>query len=123
MHELSVCQALVEQLESVSAGHGGGRVELVRLRVGPLAGVEAALLRHAFPIAAAGSIAEGAELVIEEAAIMVQCGECGGQSEVAPNRMLCGACGGFRVRVISGQELLLESVELAAPAATPAEMV
>ena len=123
MHELSVCQALVQQLHDVSAANGGGRVELVRLRIGPLSGVEAALLRHAFPVAAAGGIAEGAELVISAAPLVVQCNDCGASGDAAPNRMLCPACGGYRVRVVSGTEMLLESVELAAPADAGAEML
>lgn len=114
MHELSVCQALIRQLEAVSAANGGGRVELVRLRIGPLSGVEATLLRQAFPLAAAGTVAEGAELAIEPSAVVVQCRECGTRSEAAPNRMLCGGCNGFRVRMVSGDEMLLQSVELAA---------
>jgi hydrogenase nickel incorporation protein HypA/HybF len=122
MHELSVCQALMQQLEGISATHGGGAVELVRLRIGPLSGVEAPLLRQAFPLAAAGSIAEGAELVILPSPVVVQCRECDTRSEVSPNRMLCGACNGFRVRMVSGDEMLLESVELAAAGAAPAEV-
>lgn len=122
MHELSVCQALVTQLETVSAANGGGAVELVRLRIGPLSGVEASLLRQAFPLAAAGTIAAGAELVIEAAAVVVQCNECGARTDAAPNRMLCGACNGYRVRLVSGNEMLLESVELATAAAVPAKL-
>jgi hydrogenase nickel incorporation protein HypA/HybF len=116
MHELAVCQALVQQLEDVSAANGGGRVELARLRIGPLSGIEAALLSQAFPIAAAGTIAEGAELVITPAPIVVQCNDCGASGEALPNRMLCPGCGGYRVRTLSGTEMLLESVELAVPA-------
>jgi len=123
MHELSICQALVQQLEGVSAANGGGAVELVRLRIGPLSGVEAALLRHAFPLASAGTIADGAELVIEAAPIVVHCNECGARSEAASNRMLCGACNGYRVKMLSGNEMLLESVELSSADATPAEML
>jgi hydrogenase nickel incorporation protein HypA/HybF len=123
MHELSVCQALVQQLEAVSAANGRGAVELVRLRIGPLSGVEAGLLRRAFPIAAAGTVAAGAELVITAAAIVVHCNECGASSEAASNRMLCGACNSFRVRMVSGDEMLLESVELAVVHAAPAEML
>jgi hydrogenase nickel incorporation protein HypA/HybF len=122
MHELSVCQALMHQLEGISAAHGGGAVELVRLRIGPLSGVEAPLLRQAFPLVAAGSVADGAELVILPAPVVVQCRECGTSSEVSPNRMLCGACNGFRVRMVSGDEMLLESVELSAAGAAPAEV-
>lgn len=122
MHELSVCQALVAQLEAVSAGHGGGAVELVRLRIGPLSGIEASLLRQAFPLAAAGTIADGAELVIEAAPVVVQCRDCGAYTKAAPNRMLCGTCEGFRVRMTSGDEMLLESVELAFAYAAPVEV-
>jgi hydrogenase nickel incorporation protein HypA/HybF len=113
MHELSICQALVQQLASVSAANGGGAIELIRLRIGPLSGIEAELLRRAFPLASAGTIAAGAELVIETAPVFVTCTQCGVRSEVAPSRMLCGACNGFQVRVVSGTEMLLESVELA----------
>jgi hydrogenase nickel incorporation protein HypA/HybF len=123
MHELSICQALVQQLEGVSAANGGGAVELVRLRIGPLSGVEAALLRHAFPLASAGTIADGAELVIEAAPVVVHCNDCGARSEAASNRMLCGACNGYRVKMLSGDEMLLESVELSLADATPAEML
>jgi len=123
MHELSVCQALVQQLESVSAANGGGVVELVRLRIGPLSGVEAPLLQRAFPLAAAGTVAEGAELIIDIANVVVHCNDCGVRSDALPNRMLCGACNSFRVRMVSGDEMLLESVELATPAAAPAEML
>lgn len=123
MHELSVCQALVQQLEGVSAANGGGAVELVRLRIGPLSGIEATLLRHAFPLASAGTVAEGAELVIEAAVIVVQCNMCGARTQAAPNRMLCGACDSFKVRMVSGDEMLLESVELTVPAAVPARML
>lgn len=123
MHELSVCQALVQQLEAVSAANGHGKVELVRLRIGPLSGIEAQLLRHAFPIASAGTIADGAELAIETMPIMVQCKDCGASSEAAANRMLCGACDSFRVKMSSGDEMLLESVELAAADAAAAQML
>lgn len=122
MHELSVCQALVAQLQAVSAANGGGVVELVRLRIGPLSGIEPSLLRQVFPLAAAGTIAAGAELVIESAAVAVQCNDCGARTAAAPNRMLCGACSGYRVRLVSGDEMLLESVELASADAVPAEL-
>jgi hydrogenase nickel incorporation protein HypA/HybF len=122
MHELSVCQALVQQLKAVSAANGGGAVELVRLRIGPLSGVEGSLLRRAFPLAAAGTIAADAELVIEGAGLVVQCNECGARTDARPNRMLCGQCGAYRVRMVSGDEMMLESVELASPRPASAEM-
>lgn len=113
MHELSVCQALVRQLERVSRENGGGRVERAVLRIGPLSGIEVPLIEQAFPLAAAGSLAEGAELAIERAPVTVHCTDCATDTEALPNRLVCGACGGYRCRLVSGDEMLLQSVELA----------
>ena len=66
MHELSVCQALLAQVEQVARENAAHSVEKVVLRIGPLSGVEPRLLQDAFPIARAGTVAAGAELVIEE---------------------------------------------------------
>ncbi|HHH43197.1 MAG TPA: hydrogenase maturation nickel metallochaperone HypA [Gammaproteobacteria bacterium] len=112
MHELSVCIALMQQVERIAQEHDAGRVERIVLQVGPLSGVEAPLLEHAWPLAAAGTLAEAAELVIENAAVKVECTQCGAVSEVAPNRLLCASCGDFRTRLVSGDEMLLASLEL-----------
>lgn len=112
MHELSVCQALLGQVQSVAATHQAHGVAKIVLQIGPLAGVEARLLQDAFPIARAGTIADGAELVIEELPLRVRCDSCGAETDAAPNRLLCGACGDWHTRLISGDELLLASVEL-----------
>jgi hydrogenase nickel incorporation protein HypA/HybF len=53
---------------------------------------------------------------------VVHCRDCGAHTKAAPNRMLCGACEGFRVRMTSGDEMLLESVELAVAYAAPVEV-
>lgn len=115
MHELSVCLSLLDQVQSIAREHGATRVERILLRIGPLSGVEGELLRNAYPIAAAGTLAEGAVLDIEPAAIRVHCTECGADSDAAANRLLCAACGSHRTRLVSGDELLLARVELAIP--------
>ena len=119
MHELSICQALIDQVESVARTHGATWVERILLQVGPLSGVEPALLQHAFPLAAAGTVAENAELAFEPSPIRVRCNDCGAESDATPNRLLCAACGGFRTRLISGDELLLARLELTIPDAEP----
>jgi len=117
MHELSVCNALVTQIERIAAEHSAGPVERIVVALGPLSGVEAKLLRQAWPLASTGTIAGDAELVIEASEVVVRCTECGTESTVPPNRLLCGACGDFRTRLVSGDEMLLQRLEFAAPAA------
>jgi hydrogenase nickel incorporation protein HypA/HybF len=112
MHELSVCIALMEQVQRIAQEHQAGRVERIVLQVGPLSGVEAPLLEHAWPLAAAGTLAEAAELLIETAPVKVKCTQCGSESEVVPNRLLCAACGDYRTQLVSGDEMLLANLEL-----------
>lgn len=120
MHELAVAQALVEQVDVVIDQHQPSRAVLIRVRIGPLAGVVADLLASAFPLAAAGSRMEHAELDLVSAPITVRCQTCGADTEATMNRLVCGVCGDWHTQIISGDELLLESVELEPiPALTP----
>lgn len=112
MHELSVAQALVEQVARITGEQHARFTSSIRVRIGPLSGVEAELLANAFPLAAAGSVAEHARLDILMAPIRVRCRTCGAESDATANRLLCGACGDWHTQVISGDELILESVEM-----------
>lgn len=115
MHELSVAQALVEQVDDLARQHGAQGVHLIRVRIGPLAGVVGDLLATAFPLAAAGTPAEAAQLDLVDAPIVVRCRSCGAETEAQANRLLCGACGDWQTQVVSGDELILETVELDIP--------
>lgn len=118
MHELAICQGLLSQVRRVAEQKGATSVHSIRLRIGPLSGVEAPLLRQAFSIARGDTIAQGAGLEIEFAPVTVQCRICGAESAAAPNRLLCGQCNAWQVRVTGGDELLLMSVELSGMPAT-----
>jgi hydrogenase nickel incorporation protein HypA/HybF len=121
MHELSVCLSLLDQVERIAREHGADGVERILLRIGPLSGVEAPLLRNAYPLAAAGSVAEHARLDIETAPVRVRCSACGAETDAAPNRLVCGQCGDWHTRLISGAEMLLASLELRLPDAGAAD--
>jgi hydrogenase nickel incorporation protein HypA/HybF len=112
MHELSVCQSMLSQIEAVALENQARRVLRVTLQIGPLSGVEPQLLQQAFPIASAGSIAEQAVLEIELLPIRVQCQQCGTESEALVNKLICGKCGHWQTRLLSGDEMLLASLEL-----------
>jgi len=114
MHELSVCLSLLEQVAAIAAERSAVSVVKIELDIGPLSGVEADLLRNAYPIAAAGTIAETAELIIHEDDIVVRCTDCGAETPAVANRLVCGACGDYRTQVVSGDAMILKSLELEA---------
>ena len=112
MHELSVCLSLLEEVKRVARENNAGSVTRIIVKIGPLSGVEPDLLRNAYPIAAAGTIAEDAELEIEATSIVVSCNQCGGESPATANRLLCAHCGDYRTKLLSGDEMVLQSLEL-----------
>ena len=112
MHELSVCQASISAAEAVACQHGARKVARVRLMVGPLSGVEPALLQRAFPVAAGDTLLAGATLAIDIAPLRIECTACGACSDAQPNQLVCSACGDWHTRLLSGEELILVSVEL-----------
>jgi hydrogenase nickel incorporation protein HypA/HybF len=121
MHELAVCQALMDQVDSVARDESAARIISIHLGIGPLSGVEPGLLSQAFPIASAGSLAADAELVITALPVVVHCQECGCESEVQPTRLLCSHCGAWQTTLISGDEMLLERVEVIREKNTPVQ--
>lgn len=112
MHELAICQSLMDQIENIALERNAHSVTSIVVGMGPLSGVEAQLLKNAYPLASAGTIAEQAELIIEYLPIRVKCEQCGCESDALPNKLICKKCGDWRTTLISGDELLLMSVEL-----------
>ena len=62
MHEARLCLSILRMAEDVLAREGGHAIRRVELEVGALSGVAPEALESAFPICAAGTRAEGAEL-------------------------------------------------------------
>jgi hydrogenase nickel incorporation protein HypA/HybF len=112
MHELAVCQGLIRQVERIARQEGATQVDSIVLSIGPLAGVEPPLLDRAFEIARMGTVAQSAELEIGTGPIVVECRTCGSSGEASVNRLLCPACGDWRVSVRQGEEMTLMRVEL-----------
>jgi len=112
MHELSVCRGLLKQVSQIAAGHNASAVKKIYLQIGPLAGVESTLLQTAFPVASIGTLAEQAEMFIKTMPVRVRCKRCHAESEVQLNNLTCAACGDWKTELLSGDELLIERIEM-----------
>lgn len=112
MHELAICQSLMDQVEKIAVERDAKSVTSIVIGMGPLSGVESQLLKSAYPIASVGTVAEHAELIIEILPIRVKCNHCGCESDALPNKLICNNCGDWKTTLVSGDELLLMSLEL-----------
>lgn len=121
MHELAVCQALLDQVADVALQHGAQRVTGIQVLCGPLSGVEPHLLAQAFSIARAPTIAAEANLEIEKQAVVIHCDHCDVDHEVAINRLCCPKCGRPSPHLVSGDALVLTEVEFERESASKPE--
>ncbi len=113
MHELSIAHNLVELAEEAARSAGAVRVTVVCLRLGEMAGVVEDALRFCFPVAASGTLVEGAELHIEYAPVQVFCEACKqAQTLTPPFVFRCPVCGASTPRLLQGREIQIESIEI-----------
>ena len=113
MHELSIAEALIEQVsEELKRAGQTGAVKRVELAVGRLSGVHCDCLRIAFGLLAPGTPAEGAELLIREPPAVSRCRQCAASTEITDMVVDCPQCGSPEIVIEEGRELLLESIEI-----------
>ena len=111
MHETTIVMGLIRIVETHVARVGASRVTRIRLKVGRLRAVEPQQLCSCFEMFAEGTIAEGAELLIDELGVRGRCRNCAAEFAVARYRFVCPGCAGSDIEVTQGQELYIESFE------------
>jgi len=109
MHELAIADSVVQ----IAGRHADRRrVTKVHLKVGHLRQVVPSALAFGFELVAQGTSVEGAELDIEEVPVAGKCRQCGTGNRPTEFPLRCGACGGFDLEVLHGEELYVDSLEL-----------
>lgn len=109
MHELSITQGIVEICESAAAGK---RVLGVVLEIGELSNVIPEAVEFCFEACRKDTLLEDAALVIERIPGLGLCGDCGARFNVKAYYESCPDCGGFRVEILSGEELRVKELEV-----------
>jgi hydrogenase nickel incorporation protein HypA/HybF len=112
VHELAITQSVVD---AVTERTGSAPVACVRVRARRLAGVVPDAMRFCFGLVTAGTPLEGAALEIERPEGCGHCRTCGADFGLVDLVLLC-RCGSADVQVLTGRELAVASVVMAAPA-------
>lgn len=113
MHEYSIVASLIDRVQQEATAHGGSRVHRLHVKIGELSGVELELLQTAFDTFRERTICAGAELSIDTVAPEWACPVC--KRTVTRGQILrCDTCG-KPARMIRGDEIILERIEMEAP--------
>jgi hydrogenase nickel incorporation protein HypA/HybF len=113
MHEYSIVRALMEQVEATARKEKAIAVHGVRVRIGALAGVEPDLFSSAFELCRQRTICAEAALEVTLSPAVWSCPQC--EAPIAQGEILrCSVCE-LPARMSSGDEIMLERIELEVP--------
>ncbi len=112
MHEYSLVSAMADRVLSEARARNAVAVHKLAVRIGSLSGVEPELFASAFTLVRQGLLAD-AVLDIRRAEAEWACPSCG--AAIASGGVLrCGACA-VPAKLVTGDEILLEQIEMEVP--------
>lgn len=112
MHEYSVVQALLEQIEDVARENDVAKVTKIVVKIGVMSGIEAHLLEIAFNTFKEKTVCDGAKFVMNIQPLTIECQDCMSVSELEKIHYCCQECESINVKVIDGEDMFLMSLEM-----------
>ncbi len=112
MHEMAICESIVQVLEKEAQTQNFQQVKTVWLEIGPLAGVELEALRFSFDAVTRGTLADQAKLEIVETEGTAWCLTCAKSVAVQQRYDPCPECGSYQLQVTGGEEMRIKELEV-----------
>jgi len=114
MHEMGIAQQLVQiAIDSIPQDIENPKVEKLNLKIGRLASVVEHSLTFCFEIITKDTVLENTILDIDFSPVMVHCQSCDNKWEVTGPVFKCPDCRDGDVKMLSGREIEITSLELA----------
>lgn len=118
VHELSLCRAVADTATDHAAGR---RIERIRLRIGYFRQVVPETLLYCWGMRTSETDLAGCVLDIEHIPAVIECGSCAASTVLEDPVLRCGTCASTDVTMTSGDEFLIESIDVASPSSTPSQ--
>lgn len=112
MHELGITQSIVDIALDTAREQGASKVVSVTVEIGALSGVIADAVEFCFEACSAGTLLEGARLIIEPIAGLGRCPACRAEVPMDNYSFECPQCGGFGLEKLRGEELRIKEMEI-----------
>ena len=107
MHELVIVEGILDAVIPEVKKYDVEKILSIRLKIGELSGVVPSCIEEYFGVAARGTIAEGAKIIIEKTPIEIECRE----GRITKGTYRCPKCQSAGFRIVSGKEYYVDSVE------------
>jgi hydrogenase nickel incorporation protein HypA/HybF len=113
MHEMTICEQIIGQLEDERQRRGFAVVKRLRLEIGLLSCLDPEALRYAFEISTRETFLDGVVLQIDRPPGQAVCLDCGAESTISSRLDACPACGSARLDATGGAQMRLIEMEIA----------
>ncbi len=111
MHELSLIENMLDQLEGMKKLHGLKEITDVHLSVGELSGVDARFLRSSFDLFVPSTAWSHLKMHLTTEPWVVRCRDCGLEQEIMELNNQCKQCGSQSTETLRGTEFLIQRIE------------
>ena len=115
MHEMGIISGVLDAVNASARDAGALRVCSVNLRIGVMTEAIEDALEFAFEALSEGTLAEGADLVIDWVQPKSMCLECGTTFEHDRFHRSCPHCNSYETAIVAGRELEISSIEVDLP--------
>jgi hydrogenase nickel incorporation protein HypA/HybF len=112
MHELSLAMSVREIVEDAAEKNGSKKVNEVNIIVGEFSSVSVDALEFAMEVAKKGSVFENAKINLKSAKTILTCSQCNNETTMEDYIFKCSTCGSNSVRIISGDRMYVESIDI-----------
>jgi len=112
---MGIVSGILEASTAAARREGALSIREIHVRVGDLTEIVDEAMRFAFEALTPGTLAEGAQLVIERVAAVSRCAECSAEFSHGRFDIVCPQCEGFICEMLHGRELEVSHIEVALP--------
>ncbi len=112
MHELSATESILRTVMDHAKRNDARQVTAIYLIVGDFSNIIPECVTHYWNILTEGTLCSQAELYFDRRPAVFQCDDCGTCFEIRRELSACPSCGGMRISFLSGDEMLVDSIEI-----------
>jgi len=112
MHEMSLCEGVVQLIEDQARAQDFSKVKTVWLEIGELAGVETEAMRFSFSAVAKDTVADGSTLEIIDVPGRAKCPACTRDIRISARYEDCPDCGHYPLDITAGEEMRIKELEV-----------
>lgn len=112
MHEMAVTQGILDIAVGEAKKAGNRKVTDIYIKMGVFSGMVPDCIQEYYDLLSEDTPAFGAKLHFEKIPAAISCRDCGKETQIERFRLRCPECGSSNVKLISGRELYVDSLEV-----------